>query len=143
VRSQESGVRSQESVVGRWSVVVGRWSLVVGRPAEARLIAGALLIAPLPASLMFPNPHLTRALLIAPGYALLAGVGVAVLWNMARRIAQPAARAIVARGAVVLLAAVLAWQGAAQFRDYLQRFPAVISEKYQDGMFEAMQAAVQ
>ncbi|HET9224619.1 MAG TPA: glycosyltransferase family 39 protein, partial [Roseiflexaceae bacterium] len=43
------------------------------------LLLGALLIAPLPASLMFPNPHLTRALIAAPGYALLAGLGIAVL----------------------------------------------------------------
>jgi 4-amino-4-deoxy-L-arabinose transferase-like glycosyltransferase len=129
--------RDEGAVVSHQSSIVSR------HPTEARLMAGALLIAPLPASLMFPNPHLTRALLIAPGYALLVAVGVAALWQMARRIQQPGAQAIAGHGAVLLLAAAVAWQGGVQFQDYLRRFPAVISQKYQDGMFEAMQAAVQ
>src|SRR6185295_8501614 len=106
------------------------------------LIAGALLIAPLPASVMFPNPHLTRALMVAPGYALLVGMGAALLWQATSRIRTPAASPAARYAVVALLALALLWQGGLRFDDYLARFPTVIAAKYQDGMFEAMQAAV-
>jgi hypothetical protein len=45
--------------------------------------------------------------------------------------------------APVLVALALLWQGGLHFGGYLREFPAVISAKYQDGMFETMRAAVQ
>jgi 4-amino-4-deoxy-L-arabinose transferase-like glycosyltransferase len=107
------------------------------------LIAGALLIAPLPASLMFPNPHLTRALLVAPGYALLVGMGAVLLGHAVGRLRALPANPAIQYALVALLATVLLGQGGLRFADYLERFPAVIASKYQDGMFEAMRAAVQ
>jgi hypothetical protein len=128
------------------------------------LIAGALLLAPLPASLMFPNPHLTRALIAAPMYALLAGLGAGVFTTKTLRDCLKTASMrglaphdidtkpwylggerywlLARRAALVLLAAALLWQGGLRFADYLDRFPGLIAAKYQDGMFEAMQAAV-
>jgi hypothetical protein len=119
------------------------------------LLAGALLIAPLPASLMFPNPHLTRALIAAPGYALLVGLGVAALLPSRRsaifRPRSSLSSSLLAKAPAwvirlvlpALVAAALLWQGGLRFGDYLREFPGVISAKYQDGMFEAMRAAVQ
>jgi 4-amino-4-deoxy-L-arabinose transferase-like glycosyltransferase len=107
------------------------------------LIAGATLLAPLPASVMFPNPHLTRSLIVAPMYALLAGLGVVVFITKTPRLAGERYYLLARRAALVLLAAGLLWQGGLRFADYLDRFPALIASKYQDGMFEAMQAAVQ
>ncbi|MFL5803218.1 MAG: glycosyltransferase family 39 protein, partial [Roseiflexaceae bacterium] len=90
------------------------------------LIAGALLIAPLPASLLFPNPHLTRALLAAPGYVLLVGMGAARLWQATSRIRAPVAGSVARYALVALLATALLWQGGLRFADYLARFPATI-----------------
>lgn len=45
--------------------------------------------------------------------------------------------------APALVALALLWQGGLRFGDYLREFPAVISTKYQDGMFETMRAAVE
>ncbi|HET9224618.1 MAG TPA: hypothetical protein VFO07_19045 [Roseiflexaceae bacterium] len=43
----------------------------------------------------------------------------------------------------MLVALALLWQGGLRFGGYLRDFPAVISAKYQDGMYETMRAAVQ
>jgi hypothetical protein len=119
------------------------------------LLAGALLIAPLPASLMFPNPHLTRALIAAPGYALLVGLGVAMLSGRRpttttqeprtenREPKSPSPIPHLRKAAPVLVALALLWQGGMRFGDYVREFPAVISAKYQDGLFETIRAAVQ
>ncbi len=107
------------------------------------LIAGALLIAPLPASVMTPNPHMTRALLVAPGYALLVGMGAALLWQAASRLRVPQGQAGSSMPWWRWWPRRLLWQGGLRFTDYLARFPAVIANKYQDGMFEAMRTAVQ
>src|SRR5262249_38608444 len=79
------------------------------------LIAGALLIAPLPGSLLFPNPPLARALLVAPGYALLVGMGAALLWRAAGRIRAPVAGSTARYALVALVAAALLWQGGLRF----------------------------
>src|SRR5262245_18006026 len=124
------------------------------------LLAGALLIARLPASLMYPNPHLTRALIAAPGYALLVALGLAVVLpgrpttddrrpttddrrptNDQRPTTtvpepptpnpQPLTPNPLRWVAHVLVALALLWQGGLRFGDYLREFPAVISTKYQ------------
>jgi hypothetical protein len=134
---------------------------------EYWLLFGALVIAPLPASLMFPNPHLTRALIAAPGYALLVGLGLAALLPSRRPTTDnrrptndqrpttseesypltpishpPSPIPHLRKVAPALVALALLWQGGLRFGDYLREFPAVISTKYQDGMFETMRAAV-
>jgi hypothetical protein len=133
-----------------WRLGLGAWrvsapqspSSKLQSPAEWRLIALALLLAPLPASLMVPNPHLTRALIVAPMYALLVGLGVAALWQAAERIRRTERRQIVRWAGAAALGFALVWQGGSAFQDYIRRFPAVVLYKYQDGMLETMQTAV-
>jgi hypothetical protein len=133
-----------------WRLEIGDWRVSAPQspisnlqsPAEWRLIALALLLAPLPASLMVPNPHLTRALIVAPMYALLVGLGVAALWQAAERIRRTERRQIVRWAGAAALGFALVWQGGSAFQDYIRRFPAVVLYKYQDGMLETMQTAV-
>src|SRR5205085_11696570 len=68
-------------------------------------LAGTILIAPLPASLTQPSPHSYRAALIAPLYALLAGIGSAAILQLLARIprARWAAEAVAATLLVVAL----------------------------------------
>lgn len=118
--------------------IFGRAQGAGGAPREAWwLLGGALLIAPLPASLMTPNPHLSRALIVAPQYALLVGLGAATLAGLAAR--RRRELGALALGAIV---AVTLWQGAARYRDYLENYPAVVARKYQDGLREAMTLAI-
>lgn len=124
---------------------VGRtWGHDEAQPRDTHLvwwlIVGALLISPLPASLMTPNPQMTRALLIAPLYALLVGLGAALLWEALGRWVAQAKQAQFAVMAVVAVA--LLWQGGLAYNAYLTRFPEAIAGKYQDGLAEAMAAAV-
>src|SRR5207244_1607154 len=65
------------------------------------LLAGALLIAPLPASLTVGHPHAFRASMVAPVYAILVGIGAGVEWQLLGRL--PARAGALARlvGAVV------------------------------------------
>jgi 4-amino-4-deoxy-L-arabinose transferase-like glycosyltransferase len=68
------------------------------------LIAGALLIAPLPASLTLGHPHAFRASMLAPVYAVLVGIGAAVEWQLLGRLPARA-------GALVRVAGTLAALG--------------------------------
>ena len=105
-------------------------------------LAGAILIAPLPASLTQPSPHAYRATTIAPLYALLAGLGAAVLWELLARIRQPRARRAAQAVASALVAGALAWGAASWMRDYTQGYPAQRAWENQDGLIEAMRRAV-
>lgn len=104
-------------------------------------VLAALLIAPLPASLMTPNPHLSRAIIIAPMYALLVGLGITALWQAAQRLPLPIRAFLPQIGAVLVIAAI-GWQGIARFEDYRQHYPRVVMRKYQDGLHEAVGQAV-
>lgn len=97
-------------------------------------LLAALLIAPLPASLMTPNPHLTRALAVAPGYAILIGLGVSLLWQATR---QPF-RAWVLAG----IAALLIIQGGFRYVEFQQQISVILAGKYQDGLRETIELAV-
>jgi len=106
------------------------------RVVQYRLVVLALLIAPLPASLMSPNPHLTRALIVAPMYALLVGIGAGVLaqgsgWKL-----------IGGRALVAILALGMLLQGGMRYDDYRERFPVLTAKKYQDGTREAFERVV-
>jgi hypothetical protein len=105
-------------------------------------VLGALLIAPLPASLVTPNPHLSRALLVAPVYALLVGLGLATLWDGAARWWPARLRTLLRPLAAGALLTAIAWQGAARFQDYLAHYPLIVARKYQDGLREAVERAV-
>ncbi|GAB4214277.1 MAG: hypothetical protein OHK0022_52560 [Roseiflexaceae bacterium] len=114
-----------------------------GNPIELWwFVAGAALLAPLPASLTSPNPHLFRGAIVAPVYALLIGLGFAVLWHALERVP----RAAVAQGlrwTMALLVAVgLLWQGGQWFGGYLRDYPRQMARAYQDGLYEAMLHAV-
>jgi hypothetical protein len=112
-------------------------------PQLAWLIAGALAVAPLPASLTLPNPHTFRGSGAAPLYALLTGYGIAALWQASARIAAPTQR----RGLQVLVAcafvAVLGWQSGGWIQDLIHGYaPNLASERFSDGLRETMQRVV-
>jgi hypothetical protein len=122
--------RAQSNIVNRKSKI------------EWWFIAGAILLAPLPASLTQPSPHAYRAALIAPLYALLAGLGAAVVVQLLARIRQPWQRRAVAAAATGLLALALAWQSGVWFRDYAWMYPPRQAWENQDGLLEAMTRAI-
>ncbi|HJZ48995.1 MAG TPA: glycosyltransferase family 39 protein [Roseiflexaceae bacterium] len=107
------------------------------------LLAGALVIAPLPASLTVGHPHTFRASMIAPLYAVLVGVGAALEWHWLGRL--PARSGAIARmaGALVVVAA-LAWQSAGWFNSLIERYPsqAIGTWFFADGEVETMQRVV-
>jgi hypothetical protein len=105
-------------------------------------LAGAILLAPLPASLTQPSPHSYRAALIAPLYALLAGLGAAALLQLLARIPQVRPRRAAEAAAAALLVAALGWQAGAWFRDYARDYPPQQAWENQDGLLEAMTRAI-
>ncbi len=116
------------------------WRLARGAPGANRtpwlLMAGALLLAPLPASLMSPNPHLTRAVVAAPLFALLAGLGLQQIAAAIQKLERGRRIAGMLVAAAIVLA--LGWQGMARFDDYLRVYPALVEGKYRDGLREAV-----
>ncbi|HEU5104186.1 MAG TPA: hypothetical protein VFU22_34450 [Roseiflexaceae bacterium] len=105
-------------------------------------LAGAILLAPLPASLTQPSPHAYRAALITPLYALLAGLGAATLLQLLARIPRAGPRQAAMAAAAALLAGALAWQASAWFRDYAVGYPPRQAWENQDGLLEAMRRAI-
>jgi 4-amino-4-deoxy-L-arabinose transferase-like glycosyltransferase len=107
------------------------------------LLAGALLIAPLPASLTIGHPHAFRASMVAPIYAVLVGIGAAVEWELLGRL--PARARVLARagGTLVVLAA-LAWQSAGWFSSLIDRYPSLATNTwfFADSELETMQRVV-
>src|SRR6185503_17612757 len=87
-------------------------------PIEWWFLAGTILLAPLPASLTQPSPHSYRAALIAPLYALLAGLGAAALLQLLARIPRVRVRLGAQAAAATVLVVALGWQAGAWFRDY-------------------------
>jgi len=86
------------------------------------LLLGALLIAPLPASLTTGNPHTFRASPLAPLYAIAVGIGAAAEWAILGWL--PKHMRMIARGlGAVVLGIMLAWQSSAWFTDLLQNYP--------------------
>lgn len=61
------------------------------QPLQYWLVVLAAVLAPLPASLMAPNPHLTRALIIAPIYAVVVGLGACPVRAVRRNTTNPLA----------------------------------------------------
>lgn len=123
------------------------------RPAHERriwwLLVLALLIAPLPASLTTSNPHSFRAATIAPLYALLAGLGVALLWMgihaAAQRLRAHARAPRMAAGILaVLIMPGMLWQYAGWYRDLLQQHARItaITWFFADQLPQTMQRVV-
>lgn len=135
---QDAGRFSRASALAAW---VRRISPL---PAPAwALILGALLIAPLPASLTKGNPSNFRAATLAPLYALVVGMGAALLWQAANWL--PSRWPLVARSAgVVALALALGWQCGAWYADLLQTHPPLVVNTFffADGELETMQRVV-
>jgi 4-amino-4-deoxy-L-arabinose transferase-like glycosyltransferase len=108
------------------------------------LILFAVLIAPLPASLTERNPNTFRAATITPLYALLVGMGAAVLWQCAARLPArwPAITRAIGAGVLVAL---LAWQSSAWYTDLVQRHAVLASGPFffADGVLETMQRTVE
>jgi len=105
-------------------------------------LAGAILLAPLPASLTQPSPHSYRAALIAPLYALLAGLGAAAVLQLLARIPQARSRQLAQAAAASVLVVALAWQAGAWFRDYARDYPPQQAWENQDGLPEAITRAI-
>jgi hypothetical protein len=138
-----------------WQLGNGGWGLGIrGRlaspspipqpqsPIEWWFIAGIILIAPLPASLTQPSPHSYRAALIAPLYALLAGLGAVPVLGLLARISHVQARRIAQATAATLLVMVLGWQSGVWFRDYVRDYPQQQAWENQDGLLEAITRAI-
>ncbi len=102
---------------------------------HAWLLALLVLAAPLAASLTVRNPHLYRGSAVAPVYALLVGLGIALVW---RWLADRRGWQV---GLAALWLALLVWQGGQWFVYYLGRYPPIVAERYQDGLLQAMRAA--
>jgi hypothetical protein len=107
------------------------------------LLAGALLIAPLPASLTVGHPHVFRASMVAPVYAVLVGIGAAVEWQLLGRLPARAGAFARAAGTLVLVAA-LAWQSASWFTSLRDRYPSLATGTwfFADSELETMQRVV-
>jgi 4-amino-4-deoxy-L-arabinose transferase-like glycosyltransferase len=123
-------VRAQSKIVNRKSKI------------EWWFLAGAMLLAPLPASLTQPSPHSYRAALIAPLYALLAGLGAAAILQLLARIPRARLRWAAQAATATLLVVTLAWQAGAWFRDYTRDYPQRQAWENQDGLLEAMTRAI-
>jgi hypothetical protein len=111
-------------------------------PIAYLLLAAAVMIAPLPASLTQPSPHSYRAATIAPLYALLAGMGAALLWRLLERVANLRLRRAAQVAGASVLGVALAWQAGVWFRDYTQGYPPQRAWENQDGLLDAMTRAV-
>ncbi len=111
-------------------------------PIEWWFLAGTILLAPLPASLTQPSPHSYRAALIAPLYALLAGLGAAAILQLLARIPRSRPRWAAEGAASTLLVVALGWQAGAWFRDYARDYPPQQAWENQDGLLEAMTQAI-
>jgi hypothetical protein len=107
------------------------------------LLAGALLIAPLPASLTVGHPHTFRASMVAPIYAVLVGIGAAVeshlLGRLSARVRAPARLT-----AALVVAAMMAWQSAGWFASLIERYPSQATNTwfFADGEVETMRRVV-
>jgi hypothetical protein len=89
-----------------------------------------------------PSPHAYRAASIAPLYALLVGMGVALLLQGMARLASLRLRRATQTVAVVLFGGVLAWQAGQWFHDYAVDYPPDQAWLNQDGLLDAMTRAV-
>jgi hypothetical protein len=105
-------------------------------------ITGAVLLAPLPASLTQPSPHAYRAATIAPLYALLAGLGAATVLQLLGVIKRVQLRRAVQGTFVAVLGVALAVQAGAWFGDYAKGYPAQQAWANQDGLIDAMTRAI-
>jgi hypothetical protein len=111
-------------------------------PIEWWFLAGAILLAPLPASLTQPSPHAYRAAPIAPLYALLAGLGAAAALRLLARIPRAGPRRAATAAVAALLVGSLVWQAGAWFRDYAVSYPPRQAWENQDGLLEALRRAI-
>jgi hypothetical protein len=96
---------------------------------------------------MAPNPHLTRALILAPMYALLVALGIAMVleWWPTRTAARPGQPAKLPNRLAFLAVAwflVIFGQGLLRYHEYLNEFPRLMAQKYQDGTREAFEQLV-
>jgi 4-amino-4-deoxy-L-arabinose transferase-like glycosyltransferase len=107
------------------------------------LLAGALLIAPLPASLTIGHPHAFRAALVAPVYAALVGIGAAVEWRLLGRLGARAGAVARVIGTLALVAA-LAWQSTNWFTSMRDSYPSLATGTwfFADSELETMQRVV-
>jgi 4-amino-4-deoxy-L-arabinose transferase-like glycosyltransferase len=103
--------------------------------AVAWLLGGLVLAAPLAASLTVRNPHVYRGSAVAPMYALLVGLGIALVWHLLRQ------RQRLRAGLAALWLALLLWQAGHAYAHYMIRYPPTVAERYQDGLLQAMHAA--
>lgn len=124
----------------------GRWrassQVVRSFAGDWWLIAGALVIAPLPASLTNINPHAFRAGAVAPLCSVLAGVGVAVLWRAVCGVQHRWWRRVLGGVMVLGLGGTLVGQSGMWFVAYTRDYPPSVAWTNQDGLLEAMDEVV-
>lgn len=108
------------------------------------LLAGAILIAPLAASVTTGNPNSSRAAPLSVLYALLVGLGAAVVWQKASGVSRLRYRAIqVLLVAGMLLA--LGWQYLGWWNALVTDYATVAStpRRYADAISETMARVVE
>ncbi len=124
----------------------GGFAIPCGSAAQGAslLLLGALLLAPLPTSLTWQNPHNYRAASIAPLYTLLLGMGTAALWRWSAQIGAAGLRRAMRVGTAALFGGLMLAQSAVWFNDYMRIYPLNSggSWLYQDGLIETMGYAV-
>lgn len=105
------------------------------------LLVGAVLIAPFPASLTIPAPNSARAALLAPLYALLVGMGVALVWSLFARVQQQNLRWGIKLIAASSLTIALLWQAGTWWQNYIWNYPPTVARawRFQDVALETMQ----
>lgn len=112
----------------RWSPAPDWW-----------LVLGALLLAPLPASLAVPGSYIFRAAPLAPMLALLAGIGLAVVWQALNLWLGARQRRLTQLAVGTALVLLLGWQAFGWLSEYLVDYPPQVAGVYQDGLIETFE----
>ncbi len=94
------------------------------------LILGALLLAPLPASLTVRNPNGFRAAPLAPLYALVVGIGVGVLWDLSARWLRGRWQPLVRWTGIAVLVAALGWQCSQWYGALIEQHPKLVASTW-------------
>jgi 4-amino-4-deoxy-L-arabinose transferase-like glycosyltransferase len=137
------GIADCRLQIGAWRAASNQAAISNPQPRLTWLfVLGALLLAPLPASLTQPSPHAYRAATIAPLYALAAGLGTATLFQLLARVRRDQLRRATQGAFAVLLSAALVWQAGAWFSSYVQNYPPRQAWANQDGLLDAMKRAI-
>jgi 4-amino-4-deoxy-L-arabinose transferase-like glycosyltransferase len=101
----------------------------------------ALLLYPIPGSLTVDSPHTLRGAQLVPLSAVLAGLGLTAIIDLARRAVQGRGTALaraVPIGVAVAVAVVVALELRTRYMDYFVDYPAKVGSYFEYGMEDAL-----